>query len=334
MDYILPFKAGAGFDVPELGRYVDSIRTVVRVLVVDGSEPEAFESHRRYFAGVTHVRPNPAYRYANGKVDGVRTGLELCSCDRVVIADDDVRYEPGQLVAIEALLDDVDLVRPQNYFSPAPWHAQWDTARSLLNRALSRGDYPGTLALRVTDRLRREGYDGDVMFENLELIRTVRADGGRELVADIYVRRVPPTVGRFWQQRLRQAYDSQAQPVRLLLELALLPGLCWAARRPRRLLAAGLVSVGVAEAGRRRGGGAAYLAWQASALTPAWLAERAVCAWGALWQRWVLGGTSYSGLRIKRAAHSEAWLRRRQRTASRPAEGEALIALTLIGHHR
>jgi hypothetical protein len=315
MDYVVPLKASPVADISELGRYVRRISSWVRVIVVDASSPAQFQRNERHLEAATHVRPSPEYTFANGKVRGVRTGFDLCTSDRVVLADDDVRYEPRDLIRIEALLDEHDLVRPQNYFSPAPWHAQWDMARSLLNRALGPGDFPGTLGLRLTPDLRHAGYDGDVLFENLELIRTVRAGGGRELICDLFVRRLPPTTSHFVRQRVRQAYDSQAQPGRLLVELALLPGVLMAARRPARLLLAAVAAVGLAEIGRRRGGGAAYFSRWAPLFAPAWLAERAVCGWLAVGQRLLRGGVWYSGQRIRRAAHSERWLRRERRAA-------------------
>ena len=120
-----------------------------------------------------------------GKVNGVVTGVRECSHERVVIADDDVRYDAAALRRVVALLDEADLVRPQNYFDPLPWHARWDTARSLLNRvftgdpAFPVGDFPGTLAVRRSAFLASGAYDGDALFENLELMRTIRAAGGR-----------------------------------------------------------------------------------------------------------------------------------------------------------
>jgi hypothetical protein len=310
VEYVLPLKTSLGYDAGELGKYVRGISSCVRVIVVDGSCPEQFLRNGRHFAGITHVPPKPAYTCANGKVRCVRTGLDLCRSDKIVIADDDVRYEPAELARIETLLDDYDLVRPQNHFHPTPWHAQWDTARSLLNRALGRGDFPGTLALRLTAQLRRDGYDGDVLFENLELIRTVRAGGGRELICDLYVRRLPPTVAHFLRQRVRQAYDSQAQPGRLLLELALLPGAIWAARRPVRLIPLVTGALGLAEIGRRKNGGAAYFGYRATLFAPIWILERALCVWFALAQRFARGGAYYAGQRIRQSAHSERWLRR------------------------
>ena len=62
------------------------------------------------------------------------------------------------------------------------------------------------------------------MFENLELVRTVVAAGGREATLyDLFVPRRPSTAGHFWSQRVRQAYDEIARPGRMAVQLALLP---------------------------------------------------------------------------------------------------------------
>ena len=71
----------------------------------------------------------------------------------VVIADDDVRYTPESWPRWRHCWSMPTLVRPQNYYDPLPWHARWDTARSLLNRAFA-SDYPGTLAVRRSALLR------------------------------------------------------------------------------------------------------------------------------------------------------------------------------------
>ena len=53
------------------------------------------------------------------------------------------------------------------------------------------------------------------MFENLELVKTIEAAGGRQIVAsDLFVRRLPLTTHHFVNQRIRQAYDDLARPVR------------------------------------------------------------------------------------------------------------------------
>jgi hypothetical protein len=309
--YLLPIKAGANDDLQELAQYVAGLSSRLPVIVIDGSDPDTFRRNQALFASVRHVPPRPELRCANGKVAGVLTGFALAASDKVVIADDDVRYEPAGLARLERLLDEADIVIPQNYYGPLPWPARWDTARMLVNRALPSGDYPGTLGVRLSPRMRRLGYDGDVLFENLELIRSVIADGGQPLVArDLYVRRLPPTAKHFAGQRVRQAYDSLAQPGRLAGELAMLPLAVAGARHPRVLGCMAATSIVAAEFGRRRAGGAPYFPASASWLAPAWLGERAICSWIALGRRVVLGGTPYAGRRLSRAATSVRELRR------------------------
>jgi hypothetical protein len=309
--YLLPLKSSASDDLRELAQYVAVLCRRLPVVVVDGSDPDTFARNAALFATATHVPPRPHRHCANGKVAGVLTGFALAASDKVIVADDDVRYAPGDLDRIDRLLDEADVVIPQNYYAPLPWPARWDTARILLNRALPAGDYPGTLGIRLTGPMRELGYDGDVLFENLELIRSVIADGGRALVArDLFVRRLPPAADHFLGQRVRQAYDSLAQPVRLLVELALLPLALFGLRHRRVLWSAAIASTAVAEAGRRRAGGAGYFPGSSSLVAPLWIAERGICSWIALGRRVMLGGTTYSGRRIRRAATSVQRLRR------------------------
>jgi hypothetical protein len=271
--------------------------------VVDGSDELLATSHPwRRHPGISYLAPY--WRLPNGKVSGVLTGLLHTSHERVVVADDDVRWDQGPLAEALRLLDDADLVRPQNVFSPQPWHARWDTGRTLLNRAVGH-DYPGTFALRRSTVLRAGGYCGSVLFENLQLMRTVEAAGGRVVAADeVMVVRLPPSTGRFLEQRVRQAYDSTAQPVRLSAELALAPLAGWLWRRWRLRGITGLATALVlaAEVGRRRGGGVRTFGLWAAAWAPGWAAERAVCSWLALCARVLRGGVAYAGGRLDTAA--------------------------------
>ncbi|WP_428964905.1 glycosyltransferase [Micromonospora fluostatini] len=312
MTYVLPLRWSEDSGLEELTAYLRWLSRRVEVVVVDGSPSALRAGHAaRWRSLVRHLPPDPVLRYANGKVNGVLTGLRVARHDRVVVADDDVRYDDTALRRMAQLLGHADVVRPQNYFDPLPWHARWDTGRSLLNRAVG-ADFPGTLGVRRSTVLGIGGYDGDVLFENLELIRTVRAHGGREIVAHgLYVRRLPPTARRFWAQRVRQAYDDLAQPRRFAVFLALLPAALVAARSGRwgAALAGALVTtVTLAEAGRRRAGGARVFPRSTVAFAPVWVLERATCAWLALARRVGWGGISYAGARIRVAAHRQRQL--------------------------
>ncbi len=304
--YLLPIRATTTAHVSELAAYLNALRHV-QVIVVDASEDQIFAAHAAAFApGILHIAPDPDIEGANGKVRGVLTGLRRCKYDKIVIADDDVRYTLWSLRAVLAALDDADIVRPQNYFDPLPWHAVLDTSRTLINRALD-GDWPGTLAFRRS--FAPFGYNPDALFENLELVRTVRARGGREAVRrDIYVRRLPPATPHYWSQRVRQAYDEFARPARLLAALAIAP-LCIA--RPSLIGAFGTLAIGAAFTGWVRAKGYQYFPWLAVVAAPLWLAERAICAWLAVYERVRFGGVRYAGRIVKRAASSPKELRRK-----------------------
>lgn len=320
--YVLPLRHDRLEPIEELASYLATLIPTCEVIVVDGSPAPVFGSHAASLPpGVRHLRPEPGLDVLNGKVRGVMTGVRASSTDRVVIADEDVRYHGPALSRALTLLERADVVRPQNYFHPLPWHARWDTARSLLNRVAG-GDWPGTLAIRRTALLATGGYDGNVLFENLELVRTVRAAGGTEATPlDLYVLRRPPPPGHFWSQRVRQAYDEFARPRRLAVQLALLPAaLVLASQRRWRALGASVAgTVLLAETGRRRAGGAHVFPLSASLFSPAWVAERAICAWLAVAARLVFGGVPYRGRVLRRAATPARELRSRHAGALRAA---------------
>lgn len=313
--YVLPLRWKAGEEArEEITEYLRQVAGWCNdVIVVDGSPPEVFAANAALWGDrYRHIAPNPVHQCLMGKVAGVLSGIDAARHDRVVLADDDVRYDRTSITRVVTLLGEHDLVRPQNFFSPMPWHASWDTARTLLNRATG-ADFPGTLGVRRDTVLEMGGYDGDVMFENLELIRTVAAHGGSVISPlDLFVARRPPSSAHFWSQRTRQAYDDFAIPARMAIWLSIIPGMTAAVIRRRMQLVLLAVSSGVllAERGRRRSGGAAVFPVVSSALAPVWVLERALCAWLAVIQRLRFGGVRYGDAIIRVAANSPRRLRR------------------------
>jgi hypothetical protein len=322
LSYVLPLRWSEPGPIDELSDYLRSIQQVAdEILVVDGSPAALFAEHAAALRGVArHLPPDPGLSFQMGKVNGVLTGVRECSREWVVLADDDVRYDLAGLRRTAELLAEADLVRPQNYFDELPWHARWDTARSLLNRVFTGdprfpvGDFPGTLGVRRSSLLATDGYDGDALFENLELMRTIVAAGGRVLSPlDLYVARTPPSTDHFFSQRVRQAYDDFAMPARISAFLAVAPTALWSVRRGgglRLLLAAAVGSISIAEIGRRKAGGAARFPFSGSLLAPLWVAERSLCSWLALWAR-LRGGVPYGEGRVRHAATSPRRLRAR-----------------------
>jgi hypothetical protein len=315
VSYVLPLRMTDEEPRDELTRYLARLAEWCDdIIVVDGSGRAVFErNHRAWERLVRHVPPDPAHASLMGKVPGVLTGVDLAAHERIVIADDDVRYEQPALQRVAELLCHYDLVRPQNHFSPLPWHARWDTARTLLNRATG-ADFPGTLGVRRSTLRHTGGYDGDVLFENLELIRTIAGAGGATVAPlDLFVSRLPPTAAHFWGQRTRQAYDDFAIPARMAVWLAVIPGTSAAlvSGRRRSLMVAAGATVVIAEFGRRRGGGPSVFPASCSLLAPVWVLERGLCAWLAVGQRLRFGGVRYGDSVIRVAAHSTRHLARR-----------------------
>ena len=289
LTYVLPICSDAP-QPGELFAYLRWLSAHVEVIIVDGSPAEVFDDHaRRLTSAVRHMRPDPRLGdMLNQKVAGVLTGGRCATHPLVIIADDDVRYDERGLNAMAAALECADVVRPQNYFEPLPWHAWIDTGRTLLNR-ISGGDWPGTLGVRWPILSMAGGYDGNVLFENLELVRTVKAAGGLEhSAAGIYVRRLPPSAHHFWSQRVRQAYDEFARPLRLAAWLAVAPASFGLIRRRQwRVIAASSAAVAIAaEVGRRRAGEPASSGrWHRSRRHSGW--RNAVFARGWLsWCTW------------------------------------------------
>ena len=311
---IIPIRSSTPITEGDLAQYLEWLAERAEVIVVDGSPPAVFDEHARAWGqAVRHIAPADDLATPMGKVGGVLTGVRAASHERLIIADDDVRHDEVSLDNVAGALGTADVVRPQNYFAPLPWHALWDTSRVLLNR-MTGGDWPGTLGVRRSVLQATGGYDGSVMFENLELVRTVLAAGGREAVLlDTFVLRRPSTVRHFCSQRVRQAYDELARPNRLAVQAAVLPAVIALALTGHWLvLLAGAAAVaGFAELGRRRAGGRRVFPATAPLLAPAWLMERAICAWLAIGARLALGGVPYRGVVLRHAATPMRVLRER-----------------------
>ena len=233
--YVLPIRRSAGAvdaSSPSISpRSVDDCE----LIVVDGSIRRSFDATTRHGRGRRHVRPDAAIAGRNGKVRGVLTGVALASHERVVIADDDVRYDRAALErTIACSTTPTSCARRTTSLRSCGTPGGTRRERcSIASSAASTSRAPSRSGKSTSAAT--GGYDGDVLFENLELIRTVEAAGGRVLSPpDLYVRRLPPSTAHFWSQRVRQAYDEFARPWRLVAYLVLAPLAAWALARRRR----------------------------------------------------------------------------------------------------
>lgn len=317
--YLLPIRrVRASYDEAEaFARYFESLgRAGCEVLVVDGSPGEVFAEHERAWRGVCrHVTVDPAYTYLNGKVNGVHTGVDLASCERIVLADDDIRYTPEEIARACDLLDQHEMVRPQNYLSPRPWWARLEAARMLINRGvLSAGDYPGTCSFRRSTCLRVGHYDGDVLFDNEEIVRHFVLQGADVCYArDFFILKRPPTLQKWIEQRPRQAYEDFVMRAKTALFMALLPlavlfGLLGGGRAV--LCYATFVSacaVLLALRGLLRDHAYRFFPPHILLYAPLWVLERALSVYWALYWRATRGGYPF-GDRLLSKGTGRAWV--------------------------
>lgn len=317
--YLLPIRrlSTSAEEIRNLFEYFRELAHIgCEVIVVDGSPPEIFEKHHRAWGeACRHVTVSPKYTYLNGKVNGVHTGVDLACCEYIVLADDDIRYTAENIKRVCQLLRHYDMVRPQNYLSPLPWWGRTEAARMLINRGVLRtGDYPGTCAFRRSTCLRVGHYDGDVLFDNEEIVRHFTVNGADVCFAlDLFVLKRPPIFRKWLEQRPRQAYEDFVMRAKTSFFMSLLPaiiavGVVSSARTALDFF--GFVSASaVLLACRGLWRDKAYRVFPAFVVlyAPLWLVERALSVYWSLYWRIVHGGYPF-GDRILSKGTGRAWV--------------------------
>jgi hypothetical protein len=316
--YILPIRRTYALhrEVDDLAEYFRKLaREGCEVLVVDGSSPEIFAQHDHAWRQLCrHVPVDRRYTYLNDKVNGVHTGVDLASCESIILADDDIRYLSEDIRRTCDLLERHDMVRPQNYLTPLPWWGRTEAARMLINRGvLQSGDYPGTCAFRRSACLRFGHYDGDVLFDNEEIVRHFILNGGDVCYAlDFFLLKRPPTLRKWLEQRPRQAYEDFAMRAKTLLFMSLLPaaialGLINGTHAVLAFfLVISIVAALLASRGLLRDRAYNFFPAHVILYAPLWILERSLSVYWALYWRLVHGGYPFGEQLLSRGT-GRAW---------------------------
>lgn len=297
--YLLPIRLKK-FDAAEAAEFRPYFAMLnsagCEVLVVDGSSDDVFAQHRESWSEVCrHEFVDRTWGYLNDKVNGIHTGVALASQEKIILADDDMRYSADDIGAVTQLLDEYEVVRPQNFLLPLPWWARMEAARMLINRATLRTvDYPGTCAFRKGAMLRVGHYDGDVLFDNEELIRHfARSRAAIVYANDLFVRKRPPSLRKWIEQRPRQAYEDFPLRAKTALFFALpllLVGSALIGKFGAALLILLASAVAIAASGRARGTAARYFPVSVCFFAPPWVLERSLSTYWALYWFITKGG--------------------------------------------
>jgi len=274
-------------DVRDFAAYLSGVGVAgCEVIVVD--DTAAFAQHRRVLRWVgQHVAPLPRHRALNGAVDPLRAAVDVASCEKVIVASPRVRYAPQLVDRLCSLLDQHEVVEPQDYFDPLPWWGGIDAGRMLLHRGIEPlPDHGSTFAFRrgaIRGLCSLEALD----FPGDDCVRRLQEQGAEILSAtDLFVRCEPPQVSDWIRERPRLAGDDFVMPVKTAFFFALLPLLALLASFGGARLATsygGALLLGsVALALRGRAGASPFFPLRACLYAPLWVLERSVSVYWAL----------------------------------------------------
>jgi hypothetical protein len=300
--YLLPIRR-TKFSPKEATEFAEYFRMLgeagCEVLVMDGSPAPVFvQNHHAWSSLCRHEEVDHSFGYLNDKVNGIHTGVGLATSEKIILGDDDIRYAPSQIDRVCELLEDFEVVRPQNFLSPLPWWARMEAARMLINRATLRiGDYPGTCGFRRETMLRVGHYDGDVLFDNEEMIRHFAREGASiNYATNLFVQKRPPHFHKWIEQRPRQAYEDFGLRLKtaLFFSLPLVAAVIGFAFGLKAGLLLGLavivIGIALAFAGRCRGVASRYFPLSICFFAPLWIAERTGSTYWALYWYFTQGG--------------------------------------------
>ncbi len=279
-------------DLRDFAFYLSTLSVAgCEVVVVDGASQASFDESDRILRWVSrHVAARPRQRNFGGTIDPVRAALDFASCDKVIVAGPNVRYDDDAVGRICALLDAHEVVEPQDYFAPLPWWSGIEAARMLVHRGVDPLPDHG-----VTFGMRKWPVRGlrtiDIAWSSgVDSVRRLAAQGAEVFSAcDVFVRRLPPRLAEWLRERPRQADDDFALPFKTAFFFALLPAALLLAILGDVRLAGGyagaVACASMVLAIRGRMGASAVFPLRACFSAPLWVLERSLSVYWALFRK-------------------------------------------------
>lgn len=294
-------------ELRDLANYLSTVGVAgCDVVVLDASPRLQFDLNARILRWVgRHVAVRSEHRTPSGSIDFVRSAATLAACEKVIVAEQDVRYTPDAIGQICDLLEMHEVVEPQDYLDPLPWWGGIEAGRILVHRGIEpQPDHGATLGFRRTAvNSLRNLTTGEVLDDQG---RRLAAAGAEVYPAtNVFVRRRPAALDEWLAQRPRYAGDDFGLPFKSAFFFSMVPLLLILGVLGGIQLAGAYASViafsSVCLALRGRAGAGLYFPLRACLFAPLWIFERSVSVYWALYRR--LRGTDLDPARLTVPEH-------------------------------
>ncbi|SHF39472.1 Glycosyltransferase, catalytic subunit of cellulose synthase and poly-beta-1,6-N-acetylglucosamine synthase [Seinonella peptonophila] len=321
MSVIIPLLAEYGDGLRRFANYIVSISSQVedyefQFVIADESEQKAYQylaNRLQESSNVVHFAPSPESRTgANDKMNGVYAALEYAQHDKIFLMDDDYRASKETLIKVHERFEQYDIFKAMPKFNRFTINALIDLSGMFVINVLDpRKQYCGHNAFRKHHILQIESLNRDALFDEYVIEAQLREAGrlkgyrigfakdiGLEATQEI-------TASKFFEQRVRYAYENLAFPWRfigfacilpLLIALGILNITCaiWLAT----CLTLGILTVSFI--GQLIYGATIVAPYYTFLWSIAWFWFYPFTTWIALYKR-VTGGVRFGGKKILRA---------------------------------
>jgi hypothetical protein len=278
--YVVAISSGSS-DLRPLAEYLSTLGVAGCEVVVLDSSP-AVDEHCRILRWVArHV-------VVDEPLDIVRTAASLASCEKIIIANESVRYDIADLTELCALLDAHEVVEAQDYLEPLPWWGGIDAGRMLVHRGIDpHPDCGATFGFRRAIPRSLRGFNATGSSDPARAL----SSHGAEVVSarELFVRRCPPRLGEWLRERPREADHDFNIPSKSAFFFALIPMAILLALIGGGRIAAGYTGAvafaSIVLAVRGRMGAGAFFPLRACLYAPLWVFERSLSVyWALLWR--------------------------------------------------
>lgn len=322
LSIIIPVKIGFGKDVIEFVKYIHYLSDQMthyeyEIIISNESDDEVFDyinNEMKNRTKVKHIMPDPTYRTgANDKLNGIYAALEYCTYEKILLIDDHYRVSKNTLEQLIPFYEIYDCFKMMPKFDKFPVSALLDLCGMYIINILDpKKQYCGHLCFNKT-HITKFGFPSrDSLFDELAIETHLKKNkcstGYLKNVALEAVQNI--STKRFWEQRIRYAYENMALPIRFAIYLSILPilisllimnpllAVCFAISLSMAVLL--LAFIGQMIYGKKNVPRFSFL------LSPIWFWFYPFTSWIAI-VKYFSGGVMFGGRKIKKALVKSKW---------------------------